>query len=112
MAQYLGAGSLNAEPPDLGAARLNPEVWTLEAALRPLLLPPSLTILDCSATVCITEKATCAVYFRWSYAMYFVNYSRTVVLLFVSLKMLLVLLQSLKGLQVLLQSMKVYLKTH
>ena len=61
MAQYLGAWSLNAEPPDLGVARLNAEVWTLEAALRPLLLPPSLTILDCSATVCITEKTTCAV---------------------------------------------------
>ena len=45
-------------------------------------------------------------YFRWSYAIYFVNYPRTVVLLFVSLKRLLVLLQSLTGLQVLLQSMK------
>ena len=35
VAQYLGAGSLNAEPPDLGVARLNAEVWSLEAAPRP-----------------------------------------------------------------------------
>ena len=29
VAQKLGVGSLNAEPPDLGVARLNAEVWSL-----------------------------------------------------------------------------------
>ena len=29
VAQNLGVGSLNAEPPDLGVARLNAEVWSL-----------------------------------------------------------------------------------
>jgi len=29
VAQKLGVGSLNAEPPDLGVIRLNAEVWTL-----------------------------------------------------------------------------------
>jgi len=29
VAQQLGVGSLNAEPPDLGVIRLNAEVWTL-----------------------------------------------------------------------------------
>ena len=35
VAQKLGVGSLNAEPLDLGVARLNAEVWTLEAAPWP-----------------------------------------------------------------------------
>ena len=70
------------------------------------LIPWTFFLLCCNA-LCF--------YFRWSYALYFVNYPKTVVVLFVSLKRLLVLLQSLKGLQVLLQSLKgvlVYLKTH
>ena len=35
-------GGLGLKGPDLDAARLNAEVWTLEAAPRPLLLSPSI----------------------------------------------------------------------